>query len=318
MRFKEDTVPLSAINPDDSSYQITTNTAIEDLGASIKNVGLINPPFLIRISSAYRIVTGFRRINACQSLGWSNIDAKILEPNTQELECVRLAVTDNSFQRPFNLIEISRSVSLLRSLIEKDEILLRTSIQLGLPNNLSMLNKMAILCRLSGAIQQGVLSGSISLAMALDLGKLENDVGDRFAEMFNALKLSLNKQREILTLFEEIAAREDRSIQVLLGEKEIINIVDVDNLDRTQKTRSLRHYLKRRRFPEIARAEIAFEKCIKNLKLGPDIQLIPPKNFEGQTYTLQLYFENLTDLVDRKNILDKLIQHPAFTAILKR
>ncbi len=318
MQFKEDTIPLSEINTNDSSYRITTNSSFEDLGVSIKTVGLMNPPFLIRISSAYRIITGFRRIDACRSLGWSKIDAKILEAGTQDLECVRLAVTDNSFQRPLNLIEISRSIRLIRSLIKQDEVFLKTAIRLGLPHNLSILKKMEILCRHSWPIQQGVLSGSISLAMALDLGKLEDDVGGRFAEIFNAFKLSLNKQREILTLVEEIAAREDISIQGLLEEKEIKDIIAVDNLDRTQKTRSLRQYLKRRRFPEISRAEVAFEKRVKNLKLGPDIQLIPPKNFEGQTYTLQLRFENLTDLKARKNVLDRLIQDPGFAATLKR
>jgi ParB family chromosome partitioning protein len=302
MQFKEDTVPLSAINSKDRSFRITTNTSFEDIRASIKNVGLMNPPFLIRVSSGYRIVAGFRRIDACRNLGWSKIDVKILELNTSDLECVKLAITDNSFQRSLNLIEISRSVSLICSLVEKDEILLKTAIQLGLPKNLSVLKKMEILCGLAWPIQQGVLSGTISLAMALDLGKLEADIGSRMAEIFNTFKLSLNKQREILTLVEEIAAREDAA----------------DDIDKTQKTRSLRLYLKRRRFPEISKTEIEFEKRVKNLKFGPDIQLIPPKNFEEQTYTLQLYFESLVDLKDRKTILDRIIQDPAFEAILKR
>jgi ParB family chromosome partitioning protein len=318
MQFKEDTVPLSAINSKDRSFRITTNTSFEDLRASIKNVGLMNPPFLIRVSSGYRIVAGFRRIDACRNLGWSKIDVKILELNTSDLECVKLAITDNSFQRSLNLIEISRSVSLICSLVEKDEIFLKTAIQLGLPKNLSVLKKMEILCGLAWPIQQGVLSGTISLAMALDLGKLEADIGSRMAEIFNTFKLSLNKQREILTLVEEIAAREDLSIQQLLQEKEVKEIVAADDIDKTQKTRSLRLYLKRRRFPEISKTEIEFEKRVKNLKFGPDIQLIPPKNFEKQTYTLQLYFESLVDLKDRKTILDRIIQDPAFEAILKR
>jgi hypothetical protein len=318
MQFKEDTVPLSAIDTNDSYYRITTNTSFEDLGTSIEVVGLLNPPFLSRQPSGYRIVAGFRRINACQSLGWSKIEAKVLEPGKPDIECVKLAVTDNSFQRSLNLIEISRSVGLIRSVIENDGILLKTATQLGLPNNLAVLKKMEILCHLSWSIQEGVLSGSISLAMALSLAKLKDDDAVGFAEIFNAVKLSLNKQREILTLAQEIAARENLSIRELLTKKEIKDLIIADSINRAEKTRMLRQYLKRRRFPEIARAETAFANRVKKLKLGSDIQLIPPKNFEGSNYTLQLYFENLADLKDRKTTLDKLIQNQNLATILRR
>jgi hypothetical protein len=318
MRFKVSTVPLSAINTNDSYYRITTNTSFEDLGASIEVVGLLHKPFLSRQPSGYRIVTGFRRINACQSLGWSEIESKVLEPGKPDIECVKLAVTDNSFQRSLNLIEISRSVGLIRSVIENDGILMKMATQLGLPNNLSFLKKAETLFHLPWPIQEGVLSGSIPLAMALSLAKLKDDDAVEFAEIFNALKLSLNKQREILTLIQEIAARENISIRELLTEKEIKDLIVVDSNDRAEKTRMLRKYLKRRRFPEITRAETAFAKGVKKLKLGSSIQLIPPKNFEGSIYTLQLYFKNLADLKDRKTTLDKLIQTQDLATILKR
>jgi ParB family chromosome partitioning protein len=318
MQFKEDTVPLSAINTNDRHYRITTDTSIEDLGASIEVVGLLNRPFLTRQPSGYRIVAGFRRINACQSLQWSKIEAKVLEPGKPDFECVKMAITDNSFQRSLNLIEISRSVGLIRSVIENDGILLKMATQLGLPNNLSFLKKAETLFHLPWPIQEGVLSGSIPLAMALSLAKLKDDDAVEFAEIFNALKLSLNKQREILTLIQEIAARENISIRELLTEKEIKDLIVVDSNDRAEKTRMLRKYLKRRRFPEITRAETAFAKGVKKLKLGSSIQLIPPKNFEGSIYTLQLYFKNLADLKDRKTTLDKLIQTQDLATILKR
>jgi ParB family chromosome partitioning protein len=318
MQFKEDTVPLSAINTNDRHYRITTDTSIEDLGASIEVVGLLNRPFLTRQPSGYRIVAGFRRINACQSLQWSKIEAKVLEPGKPDFECVKMAITDNSFQRSLNLIEISRSVGLIRSVIEDDGILLKTATQLGLPNNLSILKKVEILFHLPWPIQEGVLSGSISLAMALSLAQLKNDDAVGFAEIFKTLNLSLNKQREILTLAQEIAVREDMSIPELLTEKEIKDLIVANTIDRAEKTRMLRQYLKQRRFPEIARAETAFAKRVKKLKLGSNIQLIPPKNFEGSNYTIQLYIENLADLKDRINKLNKLIQNQDLATILRK
>ena len=317
MQFKEDTVPLSAIDTNDSYYRITTNTSFEDLGTSIEVVGLLNPPFLSRQPSGYRIVAGFRRINACQSLGWSKIEAKVLEPGKPDIECVKLAVTDNSFQRSLNLIEISRSVGLIRSVIENDGILLKTATQLGLPNNLSILKKAETLFHLPWPIQEGILSGSISLAVALSLAKLKDDDAVGFTEIFATLKLSLNKQREILTLAGEIAVREDISVRELLEGKEIRDIIGADDLDRTQKTRNLRLYLKRRRFPELITAEKNFKSGLKKLKLGPGVQLNPPKYFEGKTYILNLSFDNLTELEDRKKTLEKMLKDPNLAAVLK-
>jgi hypothetical protein len=317
MQFKEDTVPLSAIDTNDSYYRITTNTSFEDLGTSIEVVGLLNPPFLSRQPSGYRIVVGFRRINACQSLGWSKIEAKVLEPGKPDIECVKLAVTDNSFQRPLNLIEISRSVGLIRSVIENDGILLKTATQLGLPNNLSILKKVETLFHLPWPIQEGVLSGSISLAMALSLAKFKDDDAVGFAEIFNTLKLSLNKQREILTLAQEIAARENLSVRELLQENAIIDLIDMDKLDRIQKVRKLRRYLKARRFPKISEVENDFERAVKNLKLGPGVQFIPPKYFEGKTYTLNLFFNNLAELKDRKSTIERMLRDPRIAALLK-
>jgi ParB family chromosome partitioning protein len=317
MRFKEDTVPLSAINTNDSTYRITTNTAIEDLGASIKNVGLINPPFLIRISSAYRIVTGFRRINACQSLGWSTIDARVLEPGTEALQCAKLAITDNSFQRSLNLIELSRAISMLKHLVKDTERLTKIASSLGLPDNPSILKKIENLCRLSWPIQQGVILDSLSLAMAIELGKYEQDVAIFIAELFMELKLSLNKQREILTLIKEIAYREGLGIRELLKEKAIKEIINAEDLDRTQKTKKFRLYLKQRRYPEITKAEKNFENGVKNLKLGLGLQLNPPKNFEGKTFTLNLFFDNFDELEDRKAILDKMLKDLNLASILK-
>ncbi|MBU4184595.1 MAG: hypothetical protein KKC23_00020, partial [Proteobacteria bacterium] len=46
---------MSLIDPEDQTYRITTETGIDDILDSIKNVGLINPPILIKKKSKYTI-----------------------------------------------------------------------------------------------------------------------------------------------------------------------------------------------------------------------------------------------------------------------
>ena len=90
-----------------------------------------------------------------------------------------------------------------------------------------------------------------------------------------------------------------------------------DDLDRTQMTRNLRWYLKRRRFPKLIKAEKNFKNGLKKLKLGPGFQLNPPKYFEGKTYILNLSFDSLDELKDRKKTLEKMLKDPNLAAVLK-
>jgi ParB family chromosome partitioning protein len=316
MHFKIETVKLAGIDCTDNTYRITTATNIDDLTASIKKIGLLNPPLLLENNSEYLIVCGFRRIEACRGLGWSQVEARILDPGTQEADCARIAVADNTLQRPLNLIEQSRSLVLISGFIKDDVILAQELSLLGLPENQSVIKKIEKICHLSRPIQRAILSDTISLAMALELGKLTPDVGAGFVELFENLKLSLNKQREIVTFVQEIALREEIAVLEVINDDRLQAILEQKDFDKNQKTRKIRSYLKQRRFPAITSAARAFEKLIKELGLPGGIKLIPPANFEGSIYTLTFNFKNLPELIEHKTTLDEIVHNPIIKKIL--
>jgi len=316
MNFREDFIYLSSIDLEDNTFRITTDTRIEDLILSIKSVGLLNPPILIKKTSGFQIISGFRRISAYISLGMAEIPARIVDSDRKKLECVKFAITENSLQRTLNLIEKSRSFYMLSGFYKDNDHLAGAASALGLPDNPSIINNIKKICKLPRDIQNGVLSNTISLAMALELEILEKDEGSAFAIIFDNLKLSLNKQREIITHVKEIAIRENISIINLLNKSHLREIADDKDLDRNQKIKKIRLYLKQRRFPEITRAEKELEKRLKELKLGSKIKLIPPKNFEASTYSLNLQFASMEQLRENKTALEKIIQNPILKDIL--
>ncbi len=321
MNFREDfvcrsSIDLASIDLEDNIFRITTDTRIEDLILSIKSVGLLNPPILIKKTSGFQIISGFRRISACLSLGMAEIPARIVDSDRQKLECVKFAITENSLQKTLNLIEQSRSFYMLSGFYKDNDHFAEAASVLGLPNNPSIINKIKKICKLPRDIQNGVLSNTISLAMALELEKLEKDEGSAFALLFEKLKLSLNKQREIITHIKEIAIIENISIINLLTKSHLRKIADDKDLDRNKKTNEIRLYLKQRRFPEITRAEKELEIKIKKLKLGRNMKLIPPKNFEASTYSLHLQFASMEQLQENKTALEKIIQNPILKDIL--
>ncbi len=154
--------------------------------------------------------------------------------------------------------------------------------------------------------------------MALELGRLDPEVAECLVEFFGQLKVGLNKQRELLLLLNEIARREDISIRHLIAEKKLQNILQNAELDRAVKRQEIRSYLRQRRFPAISRAEEKYEKLVKQLKLGSNINLIPPKDFEGMTYLMTLRFDNRQELNNMKEKFEKIIHHPSFGKILER
>ena len=133
MDFENNQIPLSLIDSKDQTFRITTETYIDDMLDSIKNVGLINSPILIKKKSKYTIISGFRRIAACRKLGFLNIEAKILDSNANELDCLKFAIIDNSFQRPLNLIEQSRALFMLSGFFKDFTSLAEAASSFGLP-----------------------------------------------------------------------------------------------------------------------------------------------------------------------------------------
>jgi ParB family chromosome partitioning protein len=136
MRFKQKIVKLSLIDSNDDSFRITTQINIDYLMDSIDNVGVLNLPLLIEKNSGYKIVCGFRRIEACRRLGWTDVEVRILDSDTKRLECIKYAISDNSLQMTLNLIAQSISINMIFGFFKDVSVLGKSLSVMGLPDNL--------------------------------------------------------------------------------------------------------------------------------------------------------------------------------------
>ncbi|MGE0084512.1 MAG: ParB/RepB/Spo0J family partition protein [Desulfococcaceae bacterium] len=317
MIYKTERIALSRIDAEDFTFRITTRSDIQPLALSLNTVGMMSPLLVqAKDNSQLCIVSGFRRFAACEKLGWSETEARILGEDTSLLECVRYAIADNAFQRDLNPVEISRSLRLLRDHFSEPNQLAEAAADLGLPGNPAIIRKLLPLCDLALIIQQGILTESISPVMALELAELDAESGSTLAALFSDLRLSLSKQREILQLLTEIAARDDLPVMDVLREKDLQEIIADKNADRGMKARNIRYYLKKKRFPAITAAEERYGQCVKEMRLGENLRLIPPKDFEGSAYTFQFSFSSISELEDRLSDLKRIKDEPALPEIL--
>jgi ParB family chromosome partitioning protein len=196
------------------------------------------------------------------------------------------------------------------------EALVEAAAMLGLPLSPSIVPKIKKICDLPLPIQKGILTSIIDLTMALELDRFHPEVGQALVGFFDQLKVGLNRQRELLLLLEEISRREEIPIQQLIAEEPLNQILENSDLDRSIKRQNIRTYLRRRRFPMISKTETQYNAFVKQLKLGRNINLMPPKDFEGMTYTMTIRFDNREELNRLKEKLEKIIHHPSFGKII--
>lgn len=301
---------LTVIALEDDTYRITTSATVEDLAKSIQHVGLINPPILVQKQDRYIIVAGFRRIVAMQKLDHRHIPVKVMPAESQPLQCIQIAITDNISQRKLDLMEISRALALLDACIGDRERLYAEAQNLGLSDSRHHIDKIIGISRLPYSIQEGIYQNRISLSMAIELQGFDSSTGNLLAEIFTALKLNRNKQREICAHLKEIARREKCSTQEILLSEGVSDVLADNDLDNLQKTRILRLKLRRRRFPNLSLAEESFQHNLRKLNLGSGISLLPPEYFEGTSLKLSMSFKNETELKEQIEILNKTLTNP--------
>ena len=317
MEFSERSVACRTIDTDDKTYRISTGQDNQSLTDSIAALGLIHPPIVLSKKDKFCIVSGFKRVQVCHRIGMQHIPVRIACGGPTELAYAKLAVADNSFQRTLNLVEIARAVALLKPHFDSMAALAATAGELSLPANPEFLKKVALLITLPQSIQKQVVSGDIALPTALELLACDLSSILVLADIFGALKLSLNKQREVLTLLKEIAAIEDISIIEVLQDERFQSLLAEKDLDMAQKRLQFRSRLKGRRFPALSRAETQLLGLIKELPLGRYWQINSPKHFEAPTYVFRAAVRNSDELADACTQLRKILQAPALKEIFK-
>ncbi len=317
MLFSPQTIALSIVDVADTTYKISTSESIEELLASINCIGLLSPPILKKNPRTYTIISGFKRIAACINLGWTTIEARVVDYKASDLQCARIAIADNSANRSLNFIEQSISLSMLLNYYDDKEVI-REAKGLGLNINASLLEKLKKTAQLSSEIKKTILRGTISLTIALELGKMDKPSAMALSQLFESLNPTFNIQKEMLTMVKEIARIKDLSISQLLNDKYFLSIMENGEISRNQKVQKIRYYFKKMRNPVITQFEENFDCLMQRIDLPDEIKLIPPDNFEGTKYSIVFNFQNPKEFEFKKEALDKLMLHPEFIKIFEK
>jgi ParB/RepB/Spo0J family partition protein len=304
-------VPLDRIDAADLRFRITTTIDKDDLSASIQGMGLLHPPILADQGSIYKIVSGYRRIDACRRLKRDPIQARILPSDTPPSQCARIAIADNTCQRSLNVVEQSRAYILIRQSTTNPQAMCAMAQSVGLPDSQAAISRIMTVAAMPALLQEAILSGDIALPVALQISRLEPDEANAMIGFFKTITAGLNVQRELLDLIRDISRRDRTSMARLLEKKPVAPILqNKDRCSPSQQVHQLRRLLKRMRYPTLCQVESDFRQAVKSLSLDPRIKIEPPLFFEGRSYRIRVTVDTRQQLKRLQAELAKLADHP--------
>lgn len=310
MDFSIHSIPLAKIETEDQTFKITTNPDVTDLALSISAIGLLQPPLFVRNGQRYTIVSGFRRIAACQAANMDNIQARIGPDGSPWIDYARCAIAENAFQRPLNVVEQSRAFALIRRFADNSADWSGIAASAGLPHSQTAMDRILPIVDMPESMQRAIVDNLIALPIALHINQLKAEDVLSLSDFFIQINAGLNVQRELLALICEISKRDEISITHLLDQNDISAILENRDSPSPHKVRQLRQLLRILRYPELSKAEAAYNQTIKSLKLNPCVQLQPPRFFEGTCYQLTLTLNSRRQLRSLLPDVEKIANHP--------
>lgn len=309
-------VPLVQINLDEAGLERGESPVLDRLKISLREVGLLNPPWLRRSPGERRwqVVTGTRRLQAAADLGWQKITAHLLPENTPGFSCLLVHVVDNAFTRGFNLWEQATLSAKLVEHCDAETVAVKYLPYLGLPPSPAFLARLLKAATLPTPWPGLAAQGRLALTAAAQLADWSPEDRDAAWPYLEGLRLSQSKQEEFLEKVALLARREGLSVAAILGRDELrLTLADSDRTPQ-EKTRVIRQHLYRWFYPRLSAAREAFEAALGKLggKGSSRWRLQPPPVFEGPDFHMEIKFRDAPELQELLAEITRLTREEDF------
>jgi ParB family chromosome partitioning protein len=313
-------IPLQQIDLSDDTFSVNYLPDLQKLRSSIGEIGLIQPVLLKKKLDGYQIICGFRRISVMKELEKTEIESRVFEEKEMdEFQLFSLSLHENLTTRGFNTVEKAIALNKLIHLFQIDPVAVTQTFLplLSLEPNEKILNTYLSLAQMEDEIKTYVLKEEVSRSNIRRLSALTPD--DRMAifSLISRLKLGENRLREVLTLLEEIARRNQCKEKDIVQRSEIQAILSQKELTPSQKTERIKKVLADLRYPKLNQMEKAFEKKRKDLNLPSNILLHHPPFFEGKRLKIEFQFETTDEYQAILKSLSSLSDKKEFEEIIQ-
>ena len=281
---------ISDIDLTDRSFALSWpgERDLESLISAIKSSGLLEPVWVKDDAPKckYRLIHGFRRLEAAGSAGLFNVPAFILDRSIPGFELF-LARLEGHAER-LSAVEAARILMKLEKLFSpSDEEIIRIVLPLlGLGPSRRILEECRFLDNLEEQAAIFCAKNGIGLREASTWASFPAKGQLAVLELVRAVIPGSNLLRRYLELLAEIAARERIPVEEILSSPGI----SVRNLDlqtaRSGARERIHKALREIRYPVVKRIEERFRKTLSSLKLPSGLRIDPPAFLEGESLSV--------------------------------
>ena len=289
------------LDKDACLYPMSFAYDLEPLKASIREVGIVNPPILRFAngeSSGLQIITGLKRVVAAQEMGLEKMVCRILSPSQiSRKQALLLAFYENLACRQFNTVEKALILTHLSEHFRTEDIINNFMVPLGLPRRQQTYELyMEIERKLPLNAKKALARDKLNLKAAALLLTIEPEDIEILVNYGLRLKFNVNQFYEFIDIMIDLASKHEKPIDSILKSKDILSIIDnpIDNMP--QKANKVLQVLRRIRYPVVTQTEERLRQRIRALTLPKGARFILPRFLEDSEYKLEIRFKNATVL----------------------
>jgi ParB family chromosome partitioning protein len=313
--MKRENISLNKIYLKDERYRISYYFDLDKLVASIREVGLLNPPLVALRDGRFILVTGWKRVMACLELSPSSIPVVVVQGKS-ELETFLLAFYENLATREFSLIEKAEVIARLKKFSEDEKKIVRYYLPLlNIPRTLSHLDSYLAFSRFEPELKKFIHERNLPFSLAEIFSEFSNLERQRLLPL--VLPLSQNKMTEFLESLKDISRRDERPVLKILSSKEVKDTLSSLRLSSLQKAERIRLFLRKKRYPTLSSWTESFDSLRKKMRWPQEITLSPTPYFEDKKLSLAFNFESQEEFKARLLKLEELASKREFSELFK-
>jgi ParB/RepB/Spo0J family partition protein len=301
-------INLIKIDFDDQVYRYSDNRYPKDiLFHSIKENGLLNPPLLVQSqkrSSSFKIVNGFRRLEAARKANFALIPALVVSRTTPVKELFHFSVTDNLATRNLNLFEKAVLLDkLLKAGLDFREVISQFLPLIGLPPARAKLDELLPLAKLPENVIDYVLEKNFPASKIFYLSNLPNQDYQLIGKFLDNLKPSANLFTKITSGLVFLARRDGLPLNKVFKKIGGSDLLDDERLTRRKKLELLAEKIYLLQYPIASRVNYQIKQLLEEARLPISINLIWDKNLEDKNLKLSLSLQSLNEFDELKKTL---------------
>lgn len=295
-------IALSHIDLTDDTYSISPLPEAqlpESFLNSIARVGILHPPIVkAKLPESFQVISGRKRLRAAKKvLALQDCDCLCLSRETPDEKTFMILLEERLSSGTITPVAQAIFITKVLKFTDEQQAAEKFLPLLGYPPHPFHIKRLLSLLELEEALIQHLHAGLLDDKTALELTALS--FMDRLAifGIIKAMQLSVGKQKKLLAVCRELAARHDCSIAAILAEAEITKILDHPAANTPQKAARLMDWLSVKKSPRLSAAEEEFRKFSQGLGLPAGAALTHSPNFEKDSLLLSLPFKNQAALI---------------------